>query len=73
MKYVIIWIVGSILLTPAILSVCTDSILCVLCGLLWGAVLYLSGKTQLGRAFWKNYWKSNLKITLALENYGKEA
>lgn len=73
MKYVIIWIVGSTLLTPTILSLCTDSILFALCGMLWGAVLYLSGKTKLGHAFWKNYIKSNLKITLALEHYGKEA
>ena len=73
MKYVIIWVVGGILLTPTILCLCADSILLVLCGVLWGAVLYLSGKTRLGRAFWRNYWKSSLKITLAFEHYGKEA
>ena len=73
MKYVIIWIVGSILLTPTIVSICADSIICIICGVLWIAVMYLSGKTKLGYAFWKSYWKSNIKIILALENYGKKA
>ena len=72
MKYVITWVVGGVLLTPIIVSLFSNSLIAVLIGIAWGLVLYLSSKTKFGHLFWRNYWKANVKINLALEYYGKK-
>lgn len=62
MKSVIIYLAGAILFLPCIF-VCSDNIVGVICGLIWGVLLWHSPKfSPVIRKFWLKFYKTGLRM-----------
>lgn len=66
MKSWIIYLTGTVLLFPCIF-ICSDSIIGVICGLMWGVLIWHSPKfSPVIRKFWLEFHKANLRILNSL-------
>ena len=62
MEKVFIMTVGSLLLTPIFFALCSDSILLVLCAVVYGFILWNSPKfSPKVRKFWRKFYRINLE------------
>ena len=65
-KNVIIYLVGNILLLPCVF-ICSDNIVGVVIGLVWGVFLWHSPKfSPTIRKFWLNFYKVGYKIIYSI-------
>lgn len=67
MKSAIIYLIGNILLFPCCILICSDSIIGMVCGLIWGMLLWHSPKFSPSiRKFWLNFYKVGYKIIYSI-------
>lgn len=68
MKDFLIWIVGSVFLSPVIVLVLCASFLAIVIAVVYGMGIFYSIK--LVPRFWGKWWRINYKYSLLLDNLG---
>ena len=62
----LIFIIGSVFLSPAVIMMLSGNLFAMFVGTLYAGVLYTTGNTTFAR-FWWEYWKVSINLTKILE------
>lgn len=64
MTQIIIYVVGCIILAPAIIGILSDSLLVMSLSVLYGALVFLSPSfSSVARRFWREWHRTNYRLT----------
>ena len=64
MKKIVVYIVGSLILAPAVIGVLSGSFLVMSLSVLYGAAVFLSPSySSVARCFWREWHKINFQLT----------
>jgi len=61
-----IFMVGSIIIAPAVILCCSGNIFATFIGVVYAAILYATGNNTFA-TFWREYWKVSINLTKKVE------